>query len=666
MSSKKYLLVAVMLVCCFIWPAFAAINDNETAAHDDAAAKYQIEAIYAGADLRIIQFKLGVLSHYSYLLISDGKAMIVDPGRDIDVYLAYAIAEKLDWVGTLLTHSHADFIAGHREMAVSTGAPIYAAQLSSALFPHIELKENDVIKVGKAQVKILETPGHTPDSICALVGPAAEPDKHEFIFSGDTLFVGSLGRPDLMGGTVSAVELAGAMFATWNDKLAKLPDALVVLPAHGAGSLCGANLSDKPSSTIGEEKKTSPYLKLMDNRSAFIARFLSGLEAAPGYFKENARINRNGPEIVDWTRPLGNRLESLTGLIEQKDIYVVDVRDATGYAEKHVPRSVNIALRGRFESWVGTIVPFKSRLILIGSQSEIDEAGKRLKRVGYEAEYVIFAEHVAAGGLTTSSTLVSPAELLQQMGSKTAPVIVDVRRPGELQEMKIGDVVNITLDKLEDLAKTRLSANETVLALCNSAYRSSIAVGLLERCGFNSSALLAGGMEAWLEAGFPVSRTVEKAPLIEPSSQTAANSKLPERITAADLFQLLRKKSDSFEVIDIRSADEFADYTVSGAIQVSAEELLSGAKWQSGDRALIIIDREGLDSFAVAGALASRTSRQVKAVVGGMKAFWRASEMGFIDVKSSNVPPVNDPVKVLPNNPPVSQPVKKIHKGAGC
>lgn len=670
MSSKKYWLAAVLLVCCCVWPVFAAMNDSETATHDDAAAKYQIEAIYAGADLRIIQFKLGVLSHYSYMLISDGKVMIVDPGRDIDVYLAYAVAEKLDWAGTLLTHSHADFIAGHREMAVSTGAPIYAAQLSGALFPHIEIKENDVIKVGKAQVKILETPGHTPDSICAIVGPSSAADKNEFIFSGDTLFVGSLGRPDLMGGSTSAVELAGAMFTTWNDKLAKLADSLVVLPAHGSGSLCGANLSDKPSTTIGEEKKTNPYLKLMDNRSAFIARFISGLEAAPGYFKENARINRNGPDIVDWSKTVGNRLESLTGLIEQKDIYVVDVRDTTSYAEKHIPRSVNIALRGRFENWVGTIVPFKSRLILVGSQTEIDEAGKRLKRVGYEADYMVFADYVAAGGVTSGLVLVSPADLLQQMSSKTAPVIVDVRRSGELQEMKIGEVVNISLDKLEEQAKTRLNVNETVLTVCNSAYRSSLAAGLLERCGFKSSAVLSGGLEAWVEAGYPVSRIAEKASLPELAGQTAGNSLLPQRITAAELFQLLRKTDDSFEVIDIRSADEFADYCVSGAVQVSPEELLNAEKWKTGAKTIIIIDRDGFAAFAVAGALASRTSRPVKAVVGGMKAFWRASERGFADVKRPMVQPVNQQEKLPPdnppNNPPAQQPVKKIQKGAGC
>ncbi|GAB1351678.1 hypothetical protein MASR1M12_04080 [Erysipelotrichia bacterium] len=689
MVKKHCLLFLAAAVFLLTWSAAmaATIADSESASHSDEAAKYKIVASYEGTGLRIVQFNLGVLSHYSYLLISDGKVLAVDPGRDIAAYLAYANDQKLEWVGTFLTHSHADFVAGHTEMAAATGKPVFVSHKSGAEYPHLELKDDSTIEVGKALLKIMETPGHTPDSLCGVVSPAAIPDKQEFLLSGDTLFVGSLGRPDLMGGSYSAAELAGMMFDTWNKKLSRLRDNLVVLPAHGAGSLCGAHLSDAPSSTIGEEKISNHYLKFVGNRSAFIANFISGLEPAPQYFGENARINRSGPEKIDWENPLGPEIDNPASLIADNGVYFVDVRDAAAYAAAHIPRSVNIALRGRFETWTGIIVPFKSRLVLVGSLSELTEAARRLKRVGYNAEHVLFDEYVAAGGQTVTTRLVQAVELHEQMLRGEAPVVVDVRRPNEYFGMKIGEVLNIPLDILEKQAPARLAKDQTVVAVCNSAFRSNLAVGLLERAGFTAATSMQGGSEAWLEAGLPVVKiaaAAETKPAIAPAGSSAFRSlNLPDRISADQLQKMIRDLPGTFEIIDIRPFEQVEDYNPVGAKQVDIADLLENLSWQAGDVPLVIVDRDGSLAMIAAGILSRKTHRPIKALLGGIEGYWRATEMKFMRERMlapAGVAPVfptqkqlvpgqiTDPQPISPAKSPVppAPAAKPVRKGAGC
>ncbi|MBU1105513.1 MAG: MBL fold metallo-hydrolase [Candidatus Riflebacteria bacterium] len=659
----------------------ATLADSESASHSEAAAQYQIESSYFGTDYKIVQLKLGVLSHYSYLVVSDGKILVVDPGRDVQAYLDYAAKEKLEWVGTFLTHSHADFVAGHREMEFSTGTPIFASHNSGALYPHRAIKNGDTIAVGKALITIMETPGHTPDGLCGLVSPAADPMRQEFLFSGDTLFVGSLGRPDLMGGSYSAAELASMMFDTWNNKLSKLSDNTVVLPAHGAGSLCGANLRDEPSSTIGQEKTSNAYLKYVNDRSAFIAKILTGLEPAPQYFGENARMNRVGPEKVDWENPLEQRLTSLDGLVEQKDIYIIDLRDAAAYSEKHIPRSVNIALNGRLESWTGTVVPFRSRLILTGSMPEIFLAGKRLKRVGYNADYIVFDEYVAAGGVTEAVKMVTAGDLYKLMRAGKAPVIVDVRKPSEWMGMKIGEVLNLPLDTLEAKAAQSLNKNEPVVAVCNSSFRSNLAVGLLNRAGFKNSTSMQGGAEAWIEAGFPVVRVADAHPAA--TVETAApqeyrNLGLPERIAPSQLQQMIKDLPGTFEIIDVRPADQVRDYNPTGAKAVDIGDLIENQTWLAGDVPLIIVDRDGTLAMIVAGILSRKTRRPIKALKGGIEAYWNEVETGFIrdrilpvaptSSKDQPQPVLTAPVVTPGSTPPAQTPAapKPVRKGAGC
>ena len=682
---NKFFLLLVLLLCVSFAPAFAeGIADSESASHSDEAASYQIVNTYLGTDYKIVQFNLGVLSHYSYLVVSDGKVLAVDPGRDVQTYLDYAVKENLEWVGTFLTHSHADFVAGHREMEFATGQPIFAGHKSGALYPHRSIKEDDTIAVGNAILRIIETPGHTPDSLCCVVSPATNLKQQEFILSGDTLFVGSLGRPDLMGGTYSAAELAALMFDTWNYKLSHVSDNAVVLPAHGAGSLCGANLRDEPSSTIGQEKKSNAYLKYANDRSAFIANFLTGLEPAPQYFGENARMNQVGPEKVDWENPLNQKLTSLDGLIEHDDIYIVDLRDAAEYSEKHIPRSVNIALRGRMESWTGVVVPFKSRVILTGSMAEIIEGARRLKRVGDNADYITFDDYLTSGGPVESARMISAGDLYQQMREGKAPIIVDVRKPAEWIGMKIGEVLNIPLDILEAKAAQRLNKNEPVVTVCNSAFRSSLAVGLLKRAGFKKPVSMQGGAEAWIEAGLPVVR------IADASGGTAANMSaaqelrshgLPERLVPAQLRQMIKDLPGTFEIVDIRPAEQVRDYNPTGALAVGISDLLSNQSWLAGDVPLVIVDRDGTLSMIAAGILSQKTRRPIKALMGGVEAYWREIETGFIrdrmlrdesvtgggstkpaQDRQPALPSLHDPAPV-PSAPATPKPVRK---GAGC
>ena len=480
----------------------AGVKDAESATHGDDAASYQIVDTYSFPGFKIIQFDLAVLSHYSYLLVSGKECLVVDPGRDIDAYLAAAAKEDAAITGVFLTHSHADFVAGHAEMAKQLNVPVHISAQAQAGYKAIELRDQDTRAVGDAVVRFIETPGHTPDGMCGVVSAKSQPDKPLALLSGDTLFIGSVGRPDLLGENMAASTLASMMFDTWTHKLAKLPDDTMVLPAHGAGSLCGAHLSDSPVSTIGEQRATNSYLQ-HKSRGEFVAAILEGLPDAPQYFAHNAALNRRGPEPVEWKTATLSLVEPSADLTDPAKYYLVDLRDAQAYGEAHVPNSVNIGLRGRFETWTGIMVPWEAQTVLIGSDAEIREALHRLHRVGYQPQALLFDRWQKAGLPTRKNEMIQPQELHRQMQTSESPVVVDVRLPSEWMGLRIGTVLNIPLNELPKKA-VKLDRTQRVIAVCNSAYRSSLAVGVLERAGFDKAGSLAGGGEAWVKAGLPV------------------------------------------------------------------------------------------------------------------------------------------------------------------
>ncbi|HMK34296.1 MAG TPA: rhodanese-like domain-containing protein [Desulfomonilaceae bacterium] len=480
----------------------AEIKDSESAAHGSDSSTYRILDTYSFPGFRVIQFKLPVLSVYSYLLISDGEALLVDPVRDISFYLETARKEGVRITGAYLTHSHADFVAGHTEIKRALDVPIYQSHNSGAKYTIEAVDEKSVVKIGKATLKFMDTPGHTPDGQCCAVYSGDNPDKPELLFTGDVLFVGSVGRPDLMEGTVPAAWLASAMYHSWSDKLSKLPDNVMIFPAHGAGSLCGARLSDEPKSTIGQEKASNPYLKAR-SEGEFVALVLQGLPDAPQYFQYNAKMNREGPPPVDWDAPMPAEIKASADLTDPEKYYLVDIRDSGAYAQGHIPNSVNIAARGRLENWVGTMVPWGSRMILVGDADLLKEARYRLHRVGYGGDVLTLDSWKHEELPVKVGNPISPRDLYALMQKGEAPLVIDVRLPAEWMALRIGTVLNLPLARLAELS-SKLDPDQPVVLVCSSAYRSSMATGILERKGINKARNLEGGSGAWIEEGLPV------------------------------------------------------------------------------------------------------------------------------------------------------------------
>ena len=650
------------------------IKDTESAGHSNEAARVAPIESYKKSGIEIVQFELGVLSHFSYLVISEGKALAVDPVRDVRAYLDYAAKNNLKITGVWLTHNNADFVAGHTELAAELNCPVYIGERAGAGFTNKPLKDGSVLEVGRARIKVIETPGHTPEATCGLVSSEADPAKPFALISGDTLFVGSVGRPDLMGGQMAAASLASMMFDSWTKKLALLPDETLVLPAHGAGSLCGAHLSDEPSSTIGAQRTANAYLQYK-SRSEFIAAILEGLPQAPRYFKHNAGMNKKGPAKVDWNKEPELIKEPKADLSDTGKYYLVDLREAGEYAQGHIPNSVNIGLRGRLETWVGIMVPWESKLVLCGSGEEIREALARLHRVGYEARAVTMEDWQKAGHKISKNEMITPAELYKKMQEGTAPVVVDVRLPNEWMGLRIGTVLNLPLNELAEEA-VKLEPDQPVVAVCNSAYRSSMAVGILERIGFSKASSLAGGSQAWIDAGLPTYGSVS-AGTAAAAATPGRSLDLPDRLSPEELRRMILDLPGTFELIDIRPPEAFADYHLPGSVNADIGRVLQSPAYLTGAGPLVVVDRDGSLAMAVAGILSQKTKRAVKALHGGLEGYWQATELGTA-VKpvpmsgpaalGGQAPKVKKPAPALPK-PPAEEPKKPKKpkdQSAGC
>jgi len=644
----------------------AAIKDTESASHADTAATQVVVKTYEYGGVKIVQFNLAVLSHYSYMVVSGTDALVVDPDRDIQVYLDTAKKEGWSIKGVFLTHSNADFVAGHIEFSKAVGCSVYQSKDSGALYKIKALSDGQSVPWGEVVLKFLSTPGHTPDGMCALIFSKDDKVKPKAILTGDTLFVGSIGRPDLMGGTVAAATLAGMSYDTWTKKLSKLVDGVVVLPAHGAGSLCGAHLRDEPSSTIGTERATNPYLQ-HKSRNDFITAVLEGLPEAPQYFKHNAKMNREGPAPVAWNAAMPKTPDLNGSLSDTSRVYIVDLRDAKSFAAGHIPNAVNIALRGRLETWVGIMVPWGSNVILCGSAEEMQEACFRLHRIGYDvAGTLSFEEWKEAKQPVYTNVPISPQELYKRMRNGTAPVIVDVRLPSEWIGLRIGNVVNMPLNQLSELA-VKLDPKEPVITVCNSAYRSSMGIGLLERRGFKKVASMTGGGEAWIEAGLPVIQPT--APGV-PSAQLKRVIKLPDLIDPAQIKRMLMDLPGTFDLVDIRPAEHFRDYNLPGSRNVDIAELISNPVYLTGAGPLVIVDRDGSLAMMAGGILSQKTERQIKVLFGGLDAYWNAAEMGepikAVPIAPGRAPAVQPSVPAAPTQPAPQKPETPKKKSAGC
>src|ERR1700732_5067055 len=331
----------------------------------------------------IEQFFLGCLAHASYMVASEGIAAVIDPQRDVDIYIDLAKQKNLKIEHIIETHLHADFVSGHHELAERTGARIYLGEGSGATFPHTAVKDGDSIQFGKCRFDFMQTPCHTVESVCIAMTDLAEPSRPRAVFTGDTLFVGDVGRPDLSGDHTPQ-QLAAMLYSSLHEKLLKLPDDTEIFPAHGAGSLCGRQMGSERSSTIGKQRRTN-YALLARSEEEFIHLLTDSLPPRPEYFGRDVELNRTGassinqlPPPVPLQAPEVLRLQSARAI-------VLDTRPAMEFAVAHVPGSVHIALSGQYASWAARILGLDRRIILVGEDADqLRESQLRLARVGIE------------------------------------------------------------------------------------------------------------------------------------------------------------------------------------------------------------------------------------------------------------------------------------------
>lgn len=452
------------------------------------------------------QFYLDCLSQASYLVGADGECAIVDPKRDVEEYVAEAQARGLKITHVIETHLHADFVSGHVELAERTGATIHVGHAAGAEFPHHPVHEGDEVVMGNVVLRFLETPGHTPESICIVVTDNSAGEQPKMVLTGDTLFIGDVGRPDLVSSKgFTAEDMAGFMYDTLRDKLMTLPDEVEVYPAHGAGSACGKNISTALTSTIGEQKQLNHALQPM-SKEDFIKISVTNLPPSPAYFSHDAEINRQGaPALASLPAPLALSPNDVDARVTRGAL-VLDTRDAATFGHGHVPDSINIGLGGTFAAWCGSLLPLDAPLILIAeSRDAVDEAVMRLARVGLHTVAGFLdggvASWEASGRGVTSVPQVSVDELAGRLADGgRAPFVLDVRGPGEYENGHVPGAMNIPLPQLAERAGELDPAQPTAV-ICLGGYRSSAACSLLERAGVEKLVNVTGGTRAWIEAG---------------------------------------------------------------------------------------------------------------------------------------------------------------------
>jgi hydroxyacylglutathione hydrolase len=460
------------------------------------------------------QFYLGCLAHASYLIGSDGEAAVVDPQRDVDQYIEEAAAQNLKIKYIIETHLHADFVSGHRELADRTGAEIVFGKEAGATFPHRAVKDGDELTIGGVKLRFMETPGHTPESVCVLVSEdekkAGDDACVPRLLTGDTLFIGDVGRPDLAGGKgYTSREMAAMMYDSLHEKILTLDDSTEVYPAHGAGSMCGKNLSKETSSTVGQQRKFNYALQPM-SKDEFVRMMTSDLPEAPQYFPKDAEINRAGAVALAQLPPLAALSPAQVQKFAEDGYVILDVRSAADFGAGHLPGSLNIGLGGQFASWAGTLVPITAPVVIVAeSEDKAKEAQVRLARVGLENVKGFLSGGVeawrAAGFRVEALPQISVARLKELIETRSDLQVIDVRRPPEYESGHAPRAVTAPLANLPaSLTHLDLDPKRTTAVICAGGYRSSAATSILQSYGFEDLLNVTGGTTAWITAGYDV------------------------------------------------------------------------------------------------------------------------------------------------------------------
>ncbi len=453
--------------------------------------------------LKMERFEVPGLAHYSYVLWSGGQAAVVDPKRDFDTYVDFARTRDLKITHILETHIHADYASGAKELAGETGAELWLSPYDrgedfDVQFPHHEFADGDEFKLGDALIQAVHTPGHTPEHLSFLLHDLSRGKHPLALLSGDFLFVGSLGRPDLLG-EAAKHKLAEQLYDSVYKRIAKLPDGVEVHPAHGAGSMCGAGMSDRPQSTLGYERLANLYFG-MQQRDKFIETILATVPPFPDYYRRMKRVNSEGAKTLGGI-PGGEALrpQQFRALADSPEAVVIDLRSAEAFGGAHIPNSLNIGIGPTFAVWAAWVVPYDRPILLAGDEStDVESARRALIRVGLDDVRGYLKGGVRAwieaGFPQAHLPQVSADELRERLGR--GAFVLDVRTKAEWEG---GHIEGAQWLMAGDLPKQvdQLPREKTIHVICGSGYRSSISASVLRRAGFKEVVNVAGGMTAW-------------------------------------------------------------------------------------------------------------------------------------------------------------------------
>jgi len=454
--------------------------------------------------MRLKHFFINKIAHSSYLLVGNETCAVIDPQRDVDLYINQARTLGVDITHIFQTHLHADFISGHMDLAEITGAKIYAPKSANCTFEHIGLSEGDTVEIEHMVLNVIETPGHTPEHLCYVVVDRSRGKSPIGVFVGDTLFVGDVGRPDLFPDM--AVELAGKLFHSLHDKLMKLPDYCEVYPAHGAGSLCGRAMGAKWVTTIGYERKFNPALQIRD-RDAFIKSLTEDMPPAPDHFGRSSDINRVGPaRIAELSTMEELSVSQFKQRIDEPNFEVLDTRNYLAFGSQHIPKAWHLDLNGNFPTFAGWVLPTDKDFLLVA-----DDYDKALmsntwgRRVGVDRIVAYLDGGMTAWAVTGQKTSSIPqisAETLHDMVTGTTSfVLLDVRAPAEYEDSHIAGAVNIPVADLRTRYK-ELNKDLPNILICSSGNRSSLGTSILRQYGFEKLYNVFGGMTGYSAAGY--------------------------------------------------------------------------------------------------------------------------------------------------------------------
>jgi hydroxyacylglutathione hydrolase len=458
-------------------------------------------------EMRIEQIYTGCLAQGAYYIESDGEAVVIDPLREVEPYIQKAEKDNAKIKYVLETHFHADFVSGHIDLAKKTGAEIIYGPDANPSFKATIAKDLQQFKVGKVTFKVLHTPGHTMESSCYLF--TDENGNDVALFSGDTLFIGDVGRPDLAqkAGSITKEDLAGILFDSLRNKIMPLANNIIVYPAHGAGSACGKNMSKETADTLGHQKQTNYALQTDMTKDQFIKEVLKGLTVPPAYFPINVMMNKEGYESIDEVLERGNHAlspQAFDVAANETDALILDTRDPQTFAKGYIPNSINIGIDGSFAPWVGALIPdVKQKLLIVTDEGREEEVITRLARVGYD--YTIgylrggFKAWQQSGKEIDKITSITPAQLadIANIGKVN---IIDVRREGEFISQHAEGARNLPLDNINDSMST-LDKTKTYYVHCAGGYRSMIFASILKARGFDKVVDIEGGFKAIKENG---------------------------------------------------------------------------------------------------------------------------------------------------------------------